>query len=249
MQPCPALIVTATASPFTRSTSWGHLAKPASAIHWQDGRSAKELAMAWTGGSGPAVLAKLLDRHRLTADLQITKATAEAQIAFDSLPGGRRNHDLLIKAEGTGGPTIIGLEGKADETFGPTINAYARAAREEVRARGANQCAAALKGLLADLAATTLRHDPQVGKLRVPVLAVAGTLAAAQPGSQAAFVVHEFKTSKTAAAKRNANATAIAAFVRDIFGAVVPAREVGGSSAPSTCLLPAGQRSRFGSGT
>jgi hypothetical protein len=233
------LIVNRHGEPIHSVDEWGLLAKPASVIHWQDSRSAKELAKAWTDGSGPAVLAKLLARDALTADLRITKATAEAQTAFDSLPGGRRNHDLLIEAEGTGGPTIIGLEGKADETFGQTIKAYARAAEKKSERGEPTNAPQRLKGLLADLAATTLEARPELGKLRYQLFsAVAGTLAAAKPGSQAAFVVHEFKTPKTTAAKRNSNATAIAAFVRDIFGAVVPAGEswwlVGPFNVPAT---------------
>jgi hypothetical protein len=51
---------------------------------------------------------------------------------------------------------------------------------------------------------------------------VAGTLAAAQDGELAAFVVHEFATELTTEKKRVVNRTALAEFVGDVTGAVAP---------------------------
>jgi hypothetical protein len=210
--------------PIRSVDQWGVLAKPAQDLHWQDGRSAKELAKAWFDGSGPAALAKLLARHAETDGLRIHKATAEAQTTFDSLPGGRRNHDLLIEAETAGGPTIIGVEGKADETFGQTIDGYLRAAERRAERGEATNAPRRLEGLLADLAATTLDSRPELGELRYQLFSgVAGTLAAAGTGTQAVFVVHEFKTSKTTKRRRDANGAAIARFVEHVLGGVVPA--------------------------
>jgi hypothetical protein len=218
------LIVNRRERPIRSVKDWGELAKPASAIHWQDGRSAKELARAWIDGSGPAALAKLLAGDSRTADLRIKKATAEAQTAFDSLPGGRRNHDLLIEADAAGGPTVIGLEGKADESFGQTLDAFARAATTKAERGEATNARRRLDGLIEDLAATTLEATPELGELRYQLFSgVAGTLAAARPGDQAAFVVHEFKTQKTTKRRRDANAKAIALFVEQVLGGAGPA--------------------------
>jgi hypothetical protein len=52
--------------------------------------------------------------------LVIEEAIAAAQVAFDSYPGGRRNHDLLLRGRVADGPIVVGLEAKADETFGET---------------------------------------------------------------------------------------------------------------------------------
>jgi hypothetical protein len=101
---------------------WRDHAGPASAEHWKDGRSAKELAKAWIKGDGIAALVRLLDTESQTAGLVIEQAVAEAQVAFDSC--GKRNHDLLIKGRVARGPIVIGLEAKADETFGETVEAY-----------------------------------------------------------------------------------------------------------------------------
>jgi hypothetical protein len=103
---------------------WRDQAGPAAAEHWKDGRSAKELAKAWINGDGVTALIRLLDMQPHTAGLVIEQAIAEAQVPFDSYPGGKRNHDLLIRGRVAGGPIVIGLEAKADETFGETVKAY-----------------------------------------------------------------------------------------------------------------------------
>ena len=82
---------------------WRIQASPASEAHWKDGRSAKELAKAWTDGSGPEDLTHLLGLRAETSDFKIASAIAEAQVAFDRHPGGKRNHDLLIRGEAGGG--------------------------------------------------------------------------------------------------------------------------------------------------
>jgi hypothetical protein len=68
---------------------WKALAPPASSEQWKDGRSAKELALAWTTGSGPAALIELFAEHDDLSALQIRDAVAEAQVAFDEFPGGK----------------------------------------------------------------------------------------------------------------------------------------------------------------
>ena len=83
--------------------AWGELAKPASTTHWKEGRSAMELARAWTTGSGAIDLSALLERARATSGFLPERAIAEAQTAFDSFRGGRRNHDLLVIGRATAG--------------------------------------------------------------------------------------------------------------------------------------------------
>jgi hypothetical protein len=174
------LIVNRRERPISSVDEWGVLAKPASAIHWQEGRSAKDLAKVWIDGSGPAALAKLLARDARTADLRVVKATAEAQTAFDALPGGRRNRDLLIEGDAAGGPTIVGLEGKADESFGQTLDGFRRAARRRAERGEPTNAPQRLEGLVADLAGTTLGASPELGRLRYQLFSgVTGTLAAA----------------------------------------------------------------------
>ncbi len=161
---------------------WGRLAGPAAAQHWKDGRSAKELAKSWIAGDGPQrFLRELFNGLENTRQLRIEEAVAEEQIAFDGFPGGKRNHDLLIRGRCAGGPVVIGLEAKADETFGQTIAKYRRDALV-VRASGKTTNAPErLENLLSDIGEISLTQTPSFGDLRYQLLSgVAGTLAAAE---------------------------------------------------------------------
>ena len=209
--------------PILSVDEWGEYAGPASRVHWKDGRSAKELAKAWISGAGQAALIGLFDTRPETANLQISDAVAEAQVGFDSYRGGKRNHDLLVRGSTAGGPIVIGVEGKADETFGETVSSYAStsaAKREMGKPTNAPQ---RLAGLLEDIAGSSLATSPSLADLRYQLFsAVAGTLAAAADDETAAFVVHEFATHLTTPRKRSANRTALADFVEAIGGTRVP---------------------------
>ena len=202
---------------------WRDHAGPASAEHWKDGRSAKELAKAWIKGDGSAALVRLLDTQSQTAGLVIEQAVAEAQVAFDSYPGGKRNHDLLIKGRVAGGPIVIGLEAKADETFGETVEAYEAKATALLKDGKSTNASARLAGLMDAIAGVTLAQVPAFGDLRYQLFSgIAGTLAATKDDQVAAFVVHEFATSLTTVKRRQANKQALAEFVGDVTGAAVP---------------------------
>ena len=209
--------------PIRSVKEWGRLAKPAATNHWKDGRSAKELAKSWIAGDGQAALIRLLDTHQATADLSIDSAMAEAQVSFDEYPGGKRNHDLLVRGTCASGSIVIGLEAKADESFGQTIAAYDRHARRIRDAGKSTNAPERLTALLDEIGAMSLERVPSAGDLRYQLFSgVAGTLAAADGDDLAAFVVHEFATDLTTEAKREANKRALAEFVGDVTGAVAP---------------------------
>ena len=221
-----ALVVTSRHGiPIHSVDEWALAAKPAKAEHWQDGRSAKELAKAWINGSGPAALIALLDHDPATADLCIQGAVAEAQTSFDAWPGGRRNHDLLVTGEARGGKTTIGIEGKADEPFGQTIESYYAAANRLIERKSPTNALLRLDELTTGLAGTTLALAPELGRLRYQLFsATAGTMAAAANcSSQAVFVVHEFITDLTDARLQARNEAALCSFVGRVFNAEPPA--------------------------
>lgn len=212
--------------PIASVDEWGRLAAPAGKNHWQDGRSAKELARAWIEGDGAGALRHLLDRHEGTSGLEIECAIAEAQTSFDEWPGGRRNHDLLVRGQAASGALVVGLEAKADETFGQTVDGYFRAAAAKRKDKKPTNAPQRLEGLLAAVTGSSVADRPELGALRYQLFSgLAGTLAAAQEGESAAFVVHELKTSKTTASKRAANAKALSSFVVTVFGPEVPQEE------------------------
>jgi hypothetical protein len=217
------LIVNRHHRPIQSVDEWGEHAGPASPQQWKDGRSAKELAMAWISGEAPAALIGLLNMRPDTANLAIEEAVAEAQVGFDSYPGGKRNHDLLIRGRTARGPIVIGLEGKADETFGETVESYASKSAIKRETQEPTNAPERLKGLLEDIAGSSLTKNPALGGLRYQLFsAVAGTLAAAANDEMAAFIVHEFATHLTTPEKRAANKQALADFVKAITGTVVP---------------------------
>jgi hypothetical protein len=202
---------------------WEKLAGPASKTHWRDGRSAKELAKSWISGEGPSSLQRLTDTREETAGLEIETVVAEAQVAFDNYPGGKRNHDLLVTGQCASGSIVIGIEAKADETFGQTIAEYRRDA-DALKASGQSTNAPErLKALLEEVGDISLERVPTFGDLRYQLFAgVAGTISAAGTDDLAAFIVHEFATPLTTEAKREANKQALAEFVGDVTGAVAP---------------------------
>lgn len=124
------------------------------------------------------------------------------------------------------GPLVVGLEAKADETFGQTVDGYFRAAAVKRKNELPTNAPERLDGLLAAVAGSSLAERPELGALRYQLFSgVAGTLAAARENESTAFVVHELKTSKTTPSKRAANAKALASFVKAVFGSEVPQEE------------------------
>jgi hypothetical protein len=202
---------------------WERHAAPASTKHWKDGRSAKELAKAWVAGDGQTALVRLLDGREETSGLVIDEAVAEAQVAFDQYRGGKRNHDLLIQGRCGSGSIVIGLEAKADETFGQTLAEYDASAQKIRAAGGSTNAPERLTELMEGIAFTTLDRTPTFGDLRYQLFAgVAGTLAAAGDADLAAFIIHEFATELTTAKRRRQNRLDFAKFIGDVTGAIPP---------------------------
>jgi len=93
--------------------------------HWKPGYSAMTLARSWeaAGASGfpPEVKATLESAQapKMTG-LELLFATPEFKVP---LPGGERasQTDLFALARGPRGLVAIAVEGKVDETFGPTV--------------------------------------------------------------------------------------------------------------------------------
>lgn len=169
------------------------------ALHWRDGRSAKELAKAWCrDGALPCppqdVLALLATVPRLS-QLEFLIGYPELRVRFDDAPGEPRNTDLAVLCQGPSSRVAISIEAKATESFG-------RAVGEEIIAAAAqwafSERASKLRRLQ-NLVTTLLpkRQDGQarLSELRYQILtAVAGTwaFAAELAAPVAVFLVHEF---------------------------------------------------------
>jgi len=95
--------------------------------HWRDGYSAKLLAERWeAAGEFPPEIRSLFESPQFSSpsDAELLLALPEHQVA---LPGGGRpsQNDLLVIARLGGQLAVIAVEGKASESFGPTLEEWA----------------------------------------------------------------------------------------------------------------------------
>ncbi|HSS65339.1 MAG TPA: hypothetical protein VLS27_12970 [Gammaproteobacteria bacterium] len=94
--------------------------------HWRIGYSARTLAHCWESAVGfPPEVSAVLEKsdHPLLDDLTPVLAVPEFKVP---LPGGVRSsqNDIFVLAKSRAGPISIMVEGKVDESFGPTIGAW-----------------------------------------------------------------------------------------------------------------------------
>jgi hypothetical protein len=199
---------------------WRTFAPPAHRDHWQDGRSAKELARRWLGGRLPPEVAGLLASRPAFRGFAPEAAWAEHKTRLDARRGNSRTHDLLVVGRCGGAAALLDVEGKADEPFGDTI-AVALAKAVARRAPGAID---RIHELCRAVLAATPAQAPQVPYQLVYGTAAALLAAARRRAPVVAWVVHEFRTPALDARKLAANARALNAFAADLAG--VPDLEV-----------------------
>jgi len=185
--------------------------------HWVVGRSARELAHAWCGSSGPCVppeVDALLRSHADLADVMMGRVLPEHRIRFDDVAGEPRNADLAIEARDRHGALAITVEGKADEPFDRLVRDILETAVYHIASDQRTGAVTRVQNLAAMLPAW--REDlPHLGDLRYQLLTgIAGTLAWARDidAGRAVFVVHEFVGDLNA--KHERNASDLNAFVR-----------------------------------
>lgn len=111
--------------PTSGAADWSRLlARPGR--HWKAGFSAMSVAQSWESASGalPPEISALLNSSPDTAlhGLGLLLAIPEYQV---ELPGGSRptQTDVFALVRSTAGLAAIAVEGKVDETFGPTVSA------------------------------------------------------------------------------------------------------------------------------
>lgn len=100
-----------------------HAGPVGGAAHWQDYRSAKELAVSWFRSGSltmPVEYTELLNQCNLTAEFQPSFGIAEMKIRLDEFPGPR-NSDLVVVGTSKGQTVLLAIEAKADEEFAGLI--------------------------------------------------------------------------------------------------------------------------------
>ncbi|WP_071547148.1 DUF6946 family protein [Pseudodesulfovibrio hydrargyri] len=126
---------------------------------WKTGYSAKELAYSWEMSKGfPAEIQAVLNTQSVFQNLEILFAVPEYQV---SLPGGSRpsQNDLFVMARNDDELVVIMIEGKAYESFGPTLGEWrANGSEGKLRRLAYLQEVLQLDGVLADEVRYQLLH-------------------------------------------------------------------------------------------
>jgi hypothetical protein len=94
--------------------------------HWRSGYSARTLAHCWEASDGfPPEISKVFAHtaEPLLANLAPVLAVPEFKVP---LPGGSRasQNDVFVLARSSAGPISIMVEGKVNESFGPTLDEW-----------------------------------------------------------------------------------------------------------------------------
>jgi hypothetical protein len=197
---------------------------------WVDLRSAKELARAWCGDgkavAPPADFLALLETHPRLGGLEITDGYAELKTGLRGERGGERNHDLLLVGHTATETVVIGVEGKADESFDKTLAERWAGAQKTIEVKKVTNWPERLTRLvpaLLGVEATTPDGVLNPGIAQVPyqlLSALAGTLIEAEDrgANLAVFVAHTFRTTRTTDERIEENKAAFADFVARIAG-------------------------------
>lgn len=197
---------------------WKEFAKPAADYHWTVGRSAYELAADWLDGNAEARTHRLISEQY--PDAEFVKGVAEKKTSFDRHGGNVRNHDLLIQATCDSGNIVVGVEAKADETFGLSLVDQRREAKAALKETPGSKRVArldTLTRLFLEIPAEEIEDGSDEGAVGYQLLtALAGTLADAKTaGAQGAvLLVHEFVTGKTDPALQLRNQETFEGFLR-----------------------------------
>jgi hypothetical protein len=126
--------------------------------HWKEGYSARTLAHCWEAADGfpPEIsLPFALCTDSLLANLTPVFAIPEFKVP---LPGGVRSsqNDIFVLARSSSGPVSIMVEGKVNESFGPTLGEW----RNEASSGKKNRLSFLLRSLgLSNVPADSIRYQ------------------------------------------------------------------------------------------
>lgn len=187
---------------------------------WVPGKSAWEIANAWVGSGKPlvpAILQRLLESHTLTRAVVIDRGVVERKTGLRYGPAGPRNHDLALWAWENSPTAFVGIESKANDGFGETMQQQidkAKRLRVQPKKRNTNldervewlaECLLGVSFLADDnqnVPRGQREQEARTKMLHLPYqlfAGVAGTLLEAKKARSeiAVFIVHQFRTSYT----------------------------------------------------
>jgi len=119
----PLLLTSRYGKPIRNMEEWRD-EREAVNVGWVEGKSAWEIARAWLSSGEPRIpadLQALLKSHSLTAEVTIERGAVEWKTSLRFGAAGPRNHDLALWAHGSRPTAFIGIESKANDGFGETM--------------------------------------------------------------------------------------------------------------------------------
>ena len=132
---------------------------------------------------------------------------------------------MLVHSEDENGPVVIGVEAKADEPFGSTIEKTLAAAQKRLAENPRSKGVERILGLATIFGLDLNRRE--ILELRYQLLTLtAATVAEArrQSAQRAIVIVHEFVSALTKAEYRARNARDLDVFLETVFGHTDPIR-------------------------
>jgi hypothetical protein len=197
---------------------WKKLALPRRG-RWK-GTTPYEFADSWLTGGGPGALRLVLDGAEATSGFEIEQGTAAAKTRFDEF-GGPSHQDLLLVGEARGGRTVVAVEGRIDEGFGPTLQGYKREFTRKVAQKQNTKAPERLRSLTTSLAGWEVADNASRLRLRYQLFtATAGALAAAvdAEADQAVFCLHELRRDSADQEAQARNEGDLRDFLHVVFG-------------------------------
>jgi len=198
---------------------WLRLSPPAGGSRqWQDGRSAKEVARAWSLGNRalnqmPPGIGEILSHVGFLPKVGIVELRAE----LDGFTGNARNHDMvLVGRQSTSEQRVlVAIEAKADEPFGnDSIGEAKQKGLNKPRSKVPARIDRLVKALFGGVSSV-------VNTLRYQLLhAVGSTIIEGRrfECAQVIFLVHEFRSQSCSQANLDRNAEHYLQFLRALTG-------------------------------
>lgn len=199
---------------------WLKYAPPRNKNHWKDGRSAKENARLWLGAAPclPSDIEETLGSCCGVEKLLSWSGEPEAKVPFDSF-SGPANIDLLLTAEDRYGRLVIGIEAKADEPFGRTVETTLARARERLKKKPESKGVDRIGGLESRFELNLDQRE--ILGLRYQLLTITAAVVAEAGRTsvrRGIVLVHELVSRLTTAKKRARNARDLDRFLTVVFG-------------------------------
>ncbi len=191
------------------------------ARHWKEGRSACELARAWTSSGMldmPREMTAYLESQASFEGFRPLSGGVERETHLPFVKAGPRCHDLVLVGQACQRTVLISVEAKADEEFDKSAEIKLREALKKPRTTFPHRLEWLTTSLLAlkCFPEDNLNLDPPARWLPYQLLSgIAGALleAEAAHASTAIFLIHEFKTTLTKDLNHLRNSITLSRFV------------------------------------